>query len=184
MIDLHVGCYCLPSSISCYFLFLFLYAHFVTPLVHLYTHTHTHMCTHTHTHVHTHTHTCAHTHTHTCAHTHMCTHTHTCAHTHTHTPQRNPFNTVMLDHVVDPENGDLMRRRQEGVIMMQEMGGVDVADPYCRQTDAESSTTRSGSYYGSSNSITASEVPGYCSSSHAPDEVEMSDQRVSPLIYS
>ena len=83
---------------------------------------------------------------------------------------------------MDLVNGDLVRGRQEVAIMMKEMGGVDVADPYCRQTDAESSTTRSGSYYGSSNSITASEVPGYCSSSHAPDEIEMSDQRVSPLV--
>ncbi|KAL5464110.1 hypothetical protein EMCRGX_G033076 [Ephydatia muelleri] len=90
--------------------------------------------------------------------------------------QRNPFNTVTLDHAVDPENGDLLRRRQEAIMLQEMGGGVDVADPYYRQTDAESSTTRSGSYYGSSNSITASEVPGY-SSSHAPDEIEMSDQR-------
>ena len=125
-------------------------------------------------HLNVHLHHLVHAHTYTCTHKNTYTHTHTHAHT-----QRNPFNTVTLDHAVDPENGDLLRRRQEAIMLQEMGGGVDVADPYYRQTDAESSTTRSGSYYGSSNSITASEVPGY-SSSHAPDEIEMSDQRVSP----
>ena len=84
----------------------------------------------------------------------------------------------MLDRIItDSENEDIIRRRDEGV-MARNFGGVDVADPYYRHMDFETSTTRSDSYYfGSQASIPTSELPGYYSSSQAPDD--HSDYRVS-----
>ena len=82
----------------------------------------------------------------------------------------------MLDRAVtDSENEDVVRRREEGLIARTH-GGVEVAEPYYRHTDYETSTTRSESYFGSLGSLpTTSELPVYYSHE---DHYESSDYRV------
>jgi len=59
--------------------------HYLMPLSHIHTHTHTYTHTHIHTDTQTHRHTDTHTHIHTYTHTHIINaHTHTLTHTHIH----------------------------------------------------------------------------------------------------
>lgn len=86
--------------------------------------------------------------------------------------QPQPMSTVMLDRVVDSENEDMVHRKEEG--LRNRSLGVEVAEPYYRHMDYETSTE---SYCGSKDSI-----PGYYSSSQAPDDhYESSDYRVCML---
>ena len=93
------------------------------------------------------------------------------------------MNTVMLDRAVDSENEDLLRRREEGAYLTN-VTGVEVVElnSYQQTTDVDTSTTRSESYYDSNNSMTASDMPGYYSSSQAPDQYSDYMVRINKII--
>ena len=83
------------------------------------------------------------------------------------------MSTVHLDNCVDPEHEALQERREAALHRGLGGGGVEVAQGHF---DFD---TSSMSYSGSINSLAASELPGYYSSSLAPDEhYESSDYRV------